>query len=64
MSDAAFPTAKYPAYTTAQLTGFIAEGADTTGAMADEINRRAKAATGDFSVMTPGERLRWVKAHG
>jgi hypothetical protein len=60
MSDAAFATAKFPTYTTKQLTAFIAEGRDLSGSMANEITRRAKVADGDFSVMTPGERLRYV----
>jgi hypothetical protein len=58
--DAAFKTAKYPAYTTAQLKKFIAEGvdADDEAKMTAEIERRAKRDAGDTSVMTPSERLR------
>lgn len=63
MSDAAFRTGKYPAYTTAQLEGFIAAG-EGHPAMIGEIERRAKVAAGDVSVMTPGERLRHIKAGG
>jgi hypothetical protein len=60
MSDAAFATAKYPSYTTAQLEGFIAEGKGNA-AMVGEIERRAAVAAGDFSRATPGERLRAVR---
>lgn len=61
MADAAFPTAKFPAYTTVQLNKWIAEGKDEAGHMAFEVARRAKVAEGDFSVMTAGERLRWAR---
>ncbi len=73
MSDAAFKTAKYPGYTTAELQAFIADYDSSTAvdqvrapqAIADmkaEIERRAKVAAGDVSVMTDGERLRQVKS--
>ena len=51
-----FNTAKYPAYTTAQLLGFIAEGRGNE-VMVAEIERRKLRDAGDVSVMTPGERL-------
>ena len=57
MSDAAFKTAPYAAYTTAQLRAFIAEGRGND-VMAAEITRRERRDAGDRSVMTPGERLR------
>ena len=60
MSDAAFATAAYPAYTTAQLEAAMERGVDdvTKTKMVAEISRRARVADGDRSVMTPGERLR------
>jgi hypothetical protein len=62
MSDAAFKTARYPAYTTAQLESSLAYNLDmpeaTRAAMLAEIQRRAKRDAGDWSVMTDGERLR------
>lgn len=57
--DAAFTTAKYPAYTTADLEAFIEAGAHGAEAMRAEINRRERAKNGDRSVMTPGEKLRY-----
>lgn len=64
--DAAFPTAKYPGYTTAELGLKVIrheEGTTTLPAamlagIKAEIARRAKVKAGDRSVMTPGERLR------
>jgi hypothetical protein len=61
MSDAAFATAKYPAYTTAQLQTFLAEGRGNH-AMEAEIARRILVEAGVSSVMTPGERLRRARA--
>lgn len=64
MSDTAFKTAPYPAYTTAELRRWIAEGVDTEEANArisGEIARREAVEAGDVSQMTPGERLRFVK---
>lgn len=60
--DAAFATAAYPGNTTAELRRAIEAGRDTTGKMAAEIERRERAAAGDVSVMTPGERLRHAAA--
>ena len=57
MSDAAFKTAPYPAYTTAELLAVIADGRGNPTMLA-EIARRAARDAGDTSVMTPGERLR------
>ena len=56
-----FNTAKYPAYTTAQLKASIASGRGTD-AMIAEVSRRAIVAAGDYSVATPGERLRAARA--
>ena len=61
MSDAAFKTAKYPAYTTAQLQAFIAKG-EGNPTMEAEVARRVLVAAGVTSVMTDGERLRFVRA--
>ncbi len=61
MSDAAFKTAAYPAYTTAELKAAIAGGSANSEKMVAEINRRAKRDAGDVSVMTDGERLRHVR---
>jgi hypothetical protein len=76
MSDAAFKTAAYPAYSTAELRDRIvmldrryenrapaahddyARDMATIDRMRAEIERREKAAAGDRSVMTDGERLR------
>lgn len=71
MSDAAFRSAKYPGYTTAQLKQVLidSKGGDVRGItedhrfeMADEIARRSKVADGDVSVMTSGERLRFARS--
>lgn len=59
--DSAFNTAPYSGYTTAQLREFIADpdaNMITSEVMRREIERRERVAAGDFSVMTPGERLR------
>jgi hypothetical protein len=68
MSDSAFKTAMYPAYTTAELLASVerkkADGyapMDYAGMVA-EIKRRELVAAGDVSVMTAGERLRHAKA--
>ena len=61
MSDAAFQTAPYPGYTTAQLTAAIAAGRGNPIMLA-EVARRAARDAGDASVMTPGERLRAARA--
>lgn len=66
MSDAAFKSAPYPAYTTAQLREFVAyDDADpiTRDVMQREIARREAVAAGDVSQMTDGERLRLARAH-
>lgn len=67
MSDAAFKTAKFPGYTTAQLKEFIADPeADMIRRelMQFEVDRRVKVAAGDWSVMTDGERLRHAQHTG
>lgn len=64
MSDAAFPTAMYPAYTTNELRDRVADpelGAITRDLMEREIARRELVAAGDVSVMTPGERLNFLQ---
>lgn len=66
MSDAAFKSAPYPAYTTMQLKIFIAEpqqlNAETVAKMQKEVDRREKVAAGDMSVATPAERLRAIRS--
>ncbi|RUW96608.1 hypothetical protein EOA27_38575 [Mesorhizobium sp. M2A.F.Ca.ET.037.01.1.1] len=63
MSDTAFKTAPYGSYTTATLRVWAEqEGVDTAPYLA-EIARREAVAAGDVSVMTPGERLRFIR-HG
>jgi len=67
--DAAFATAKYPGYTTAELGCMLIKHeerrviypANQLKDIRAEIARRAKVDAGDVSVMTPGERLRFVK---
>lgn len=63
MSDSAFTSAPYPAYTTAQLKDRVDNAIelpdDTREKMRTEIERRAKREAGDVSVMTAGERLRF-----
>lgn len=63
MSDAAFKTGKYPAYTTPQLMVAIKSG-QGNDAMVAEVERRQKVAAGDWSVMTDGERLRYAQSTG
>ena len=66
MSDAAFKTAAYPAYTTAELRNWLKEYGEGKRQLAfgqydkvcAELTRRAKRDAGDVSVMTDGERLR------
>ena len=62
MSDAAFKTAPYAAYTTDHLIAAIANG-NGTEKMVAEVARRAKRDAGDVSVMMPGERLRYARAN-
>lgn len=59
--DAAFATAKYPTYTTAELQAFVAEGRGNI-AMIAEIARRGAVERGDVSQMTRAERLRAARA--
>ena len=61
MSDAAFKSAPFAAYTSAELQAAINRGEDPRLAMRFEIARREKVAAGDVSVMTPGERLRHAR---
>lgn len=60
MSDSAFATAAYPGYTTTELESKIAAG-NGNDKMVAEVARRAQVVRGNFSVMTAGERLAWVK---
>lgn len=69
--DAAFKTAPFPGYTTAELKAAVARRREeprilTNNHMIDqleaEIERRAKVEAGDYSVATDGERLRAVRA--
>lgn len=67
MSDSAFTSAPYAAYTTEQLEQSISiakadgfyESDNTFAKMEAEVTRRGKVAQGDVSVMTAGERLRF-----
>ena len=47
----------YKGYTVKELQACVADGRDTEGKMAKEIERRAKVASGDMSVATGGERI-------
>lgn len=63
MSDSAFQSAPFPAYTTAHLRE-IADNMlvpETGAKMRAEIERREKRDAGDVSVMTPAERLRHIR---
>lgn len=67
MADTAFKAAAFPGLTTAQLEREYAAKSKIFGygdfcekAQA-ELDRRYAVANGDVSVMTPGERLRFVK---
>lgn len=62
MSDAAFKTAAFSGYPTAELKLAIARGSSKAEAMQAEVDRRAARDAGDVSVMTPGERLRHFRA--
>lgn len=58
--DNAFDTAPYPGYTTAELRDML-RTRPTCLPIRDEVYRRERAEAGDMSVMTPGERLRFVR---
>jgi len=60
MSDSAFPTGRFPGYTVAELEAAIAAGRGGAD-MLVEIERRNRAAAGDISMMTPSERLRFIR---
>jgi len=71
MADAAFKTAPFPSYTTEHLREFLSRPGfaeypttDAAAAMEAEIARRDRVAAGDWSVMTPSERLRHLRAAG
>jgi hypothetical protein len=62
MSDTAFKTASYPGLTTAELKKILTNNTCINpDKITAEINRRARAAEGDQSVMTQGERLRFLR---
>lgn len=58
--DNAFKTAPYPGYTTDELRHML-RTRPGCGPIMDEIYRREKVLAGDMSVMTAGERLRFVQ---
>lgn len=60
--DSAFATAPYSGYTTDQLRQMVSRPSANAAKMWAEIERRERVAAGDVSVMTPGERLRHVRA--
>jgi len=61
--DAGFKSAAFPGYTTDELKAFLAGNPLPSAVenMKAEIERRERAAAGDTSVMTDGERLRFVR---
>lgn len=64
MSDAAFKTAAYPAYSTNELREWLRRPhsgmtEEVTTRVYREVERREKVAAGDVSVMTDGEKLRY-----
>ncbi|ESZ63769.1 hypothetical protein NL532_00025 [Mesorhizobium sp. C120A] len=67
MSDSAFKTGAYPGLTTKQLEAAYAKYAAIPGhgataeKMQAELDRRFAVASGDVSVMTNGERLRFAR---
>lgn len=70
MSDAAFKTGAFPAYTNEamirwlsdHINGVIPLDAAEFARICAEVDRRGRVASGDTSVMTPGERLRHARA--
>jgi len=66
MADAAFTTAKFPGFTTAELSRWLANHSEGKPMLAGnlyhdvcaELTRRGKVNAGDVSVMTHGERFR------
>lgn len=62
MSDSAFKSAPFPGLSTAELRLAVSRGSSKAVEIQAEIDRREKAAAGDTSVMTAGERLRYVQA--
>ncbi|MDQ0510899.1 hypothetical protein [Ancylobacter amanitiformis] len=61
--DTAFYAGAFPAYTSAELRRFIAEGAARSDAMRAEIERREAVEAGDLSRATPGENLDAARRH-
>lgn len=64
MSDAAFKTAAFPGFTTAQLRAALDDGGRdriSRNKIETEIARRDRVAAGDVSMMTDGERLRFAR---
>ena len=67
MADSAFKAPPFAGYTTKELTAALDRAEvsdDTKRRMVAEIARRAQRDAGDFSVMYPAERLRFVRANG
>lgn len=65
--DAAFASRPWPSLTTAELKAAAAKPTttpETRTKMEAEVERRAKVAAGDTSVMFPAERLRHINAGG
>jgi hypothetical protein len=58
--DSAFDTAPYPGYTTDELRQMLRTRPGCLPIW-DEVHRRERVEAGDVSVMTPGERLRFVR---
>lgn len=65
--DAAFQSRPWPSLTSAELAAAIIKPTtpdERRTAMKAELDRRAKVAAGDVSVMFPAERLRHIRAGG
>lgn len=56
-----FNTAPFTSYTTVELKASVEAGRGNEK-MINEIARREKVLAGDYSVATPGERLRAIRA--
>lgn len=66
MSDSAFKSASFPGYTTKELQRWLVDvevelDDESYLKVVAEVERRAKIAEGDVSVMTQGERLRYIR---
>lgn len=65
MSDTAFKTAPFPGFTSAQLRAALDDGGRdriSRDKIETELARRDRIAAGDVSMMTPGERLRFIRS--